>query len=154
MSAPRLSVGRAQKPYGCLWCVWLEGGGLPFVPTHYSWEASRKEALAAAKAWLLQHGITTTPLIDQGHAARWWSRRTAPPVHRDPVAPEPTRIDTLHSEYLQTLGLASMPESEQQLRWAWREKALQHHPDAGGDASQFIRARNAYEVLRAAVVET
>ena len=38
--------------------------------------------------------------------------------------------------------------SQEALRRRWRELALQHHPDRGGNAETFIRIRWAWEVLR------
>ncbi len=36
------------------------------------------------------------------------------------------------------------------IRRRWRELALQHHPDRGGDADTFIRLRWAWEHLKSA----
>lgn len=38
--------------------------------------------------------------------------------------------------------------SQEALRRRWRELALQHHPDRGGNAETFVRIRWAWEVLR------
>lgn len=38
--------------------------------------------------------------------------------------------------------------SQEAIRRRWRELALQHHPDRGGNAETFIRIRWAWEVLR------
>lgn len=52
---------------------------------------------------------------------------------------------------LAALGLTSMPADEAALKAAWREAAKRTHPDApGGNPEAFMRARTAYERLRAA----
>ena len=38
--------------------------------------------------------------------------------------------------------------SQEAIRRRWRELALQHHPDRGGNAETFVRIRWAWEVLR------
>ncbi|MEH8258329.1 DNA-J related domain-containing protein [Aeromonas veronii] len=38
--------------------------------------------------------------------------------------------------------------SQEAIRRRWRELALQHHPDRGGNAESFVRIRWAWEVLR------
>ena len=40
--------------------------------------------------------------------------------------------------------------SQETVRRRWRELALQHHPDRGGDAETFIRMRWAWECLNTA----
>ena len=51
---------------------------------------------------------------------------------------------------LAALGLHSVPTA-QELQAAWRASARRHHPDAGGSAEGFTRARAAYERLQKAV---
>lgn len=51
---------------------------------------------------------------------------------------------------LVALGLRSMPTRDE-LRSAWHAAARRHHPDAGGRAEDFTRARAAYERLQKAV---
>lgn len=50
----------------------------------------------------------------------------------------------------QALALFQLDEkaSQEAIRRRWRELALQHHPDRGGDAERFIRIRWAWEYLR------
>eukprot|EP00316_Scyphosphaera_apsteinii_P026084 CAMPEP_0119313258 /NCGR_PEP_ID=MMETSP1333-20130426/28516_1 /TAXON_ID=418940 /ORGANISM="Scyphosphaera apsteinii, Strain RCC1455" /LENGTH=124 /DNA_ID=CAMNT_0007318059 /DNA_START=53 /DNA_END=423 /DNA_ORIENTATION=- len=49
-------------------------------------------------------------------------------------------------EYYDLLGVA--PDcSQADLKRAWRRVSLQNHPDRGGDAEQFKRLNEAYQVL-------
>lgn len=144
-TGPLLSVGRPQKPDGAVrWTLWLRHG-MPFAPDVDGLAPSRREALAAGQAWLSQQGVTTPLRTDGGVNARWWSRRTGAPTSRDPSA---TRYqaprDEPAREHLEVLGVR-WPVDERQLQIAWREKALTHHPDAGGDPEKFIKARTAFE---------
>ncbi|SEG82197.1 DNA-J related domain-containing protein [Marinobacterium lutimaris] len=50
------------------------------------------------------------------------------------------------SEAAQVLGLEEGASTEQ-IRIAYRRLASRHHPDRGGDADQFRRVREAYELL-------
>jgi len=47
-------------------------------------------------------------------------------------------------EHLRVLGLPC-PCSVDVLKRRWRELALRHHPDRGGDVAEFIRVKVAYE---------
>lgn len=53
-------------------------------------------------------------------------------------------------EAAQALGLA-IPYTEQQLKDAWRKKALETHPDRGGTAQAFAHAKEHYKVCAAAL---
>ncbi len=48
---------------------------------------------------------------------------------------------------LRALGLDAVPADLDALRAAWRTAAKRHHPDAGGDAARFTRAKTAYDRL-------
>ncbi|WP_432697272.1 DNA-J related domain-containing protein [Marinobacterium sp. YM272] len=54
--------------------------------------------------------------------------------------------DDRRSDALSTLALES-DASDAQIRIAYRRMAARHHPDRGGDADQFRRVREAYELL-------
>jgi hypothetical protein len=149
MSGPLVSIGPPQKHDGSVlwwWCVWIESG-VPYAPEAYGFAECRKAAMDAAKRWLAVHGFTK-PRIDKGHSARWWQRRTGAPSARDARAPEPVRVETLHREYLKTLGLKAMPVDERQLKLAWQRTAFKVHPDAGGNDAAFVKAKTAYEHLQ------
>ena len=55
--------------------------------------------------------------------------------------------DAMLADDLKALGLAEVPDAEG-LAAAWRETALRTHPDRGGDAGAFRRAKDAHERLR------
>lgn len=74
-----------------------------------------------------------------GHRPGEGPRHWTPPV---PAAPP--------SADLVALGLRSMP-TRSELKAAWHAAAKRHHPDAGGRAEDFTRAREAYERLQRAV---
>lgn len=67
-----------------------------------------------------------------------------PPGQRPPQ-PEPS-ADPVHM-YLAHLGLA-WPCTEAELTTAYRRLARVHHPDVGGQASEFIRIKLAYDKLK------
>lgn len=54
--------------------------------------------------------------------------------------------DDRRQEALRTLNL-ELDACDTQIRTAYRRLAAQHHPDRGGDAAQFRRVREAYELL-------
>lgn len=93
-------------------------------------------------------------------AGAWAPRSTAPayvppkPPHTPPKARTYPRHEHVTAEYarlraadLRALGLTTAPRDHDALRTAWRAAAKRHHPDAGGDAERFSRAREAYERL-------
>lgn len=69
------------------------------------------------------------------HAAAARYRRTAGPRRHKPKPPA----------FVQVLGLSHWPVPPATLKAWWRQLALQHHPDRGGTASDFIRVKTAYE---------
>lgn len=50
-------------------------------------------------------------------------------------------------KFAATLGI-KWPCTIEELRIAWKQLALQHHPDRGGKSEDFIRVKQAYEVAR------
>lgn len=53
---------------------------------------------------------------------------------------------TIHTEHYETLGVEPSA-SVDQIKQAYRRKAMQTHPDKGGDAEEFKRVNEAYETL-------
>jgi len=51
-----------------------------------------------------------------------------------------------NTRYYEVLGI-SKDASEQEIKKAYRKKAIQHHPDKGGDQAMFQEVAAAYEVL-------
>ena len=45
------------------------------------------------------------------------------------------------------LGLDSLPESESQIKSAWRTAAFVHHPDRGGSQEAFVRLQRAMDLV-------
>ena len=52
-----------------------------------------------------------------------------------------------HQAYLQVLGL-TFPFTHQELKKAYRQRALETHPDSGGTAEAFRQIHHAYQTLR------
>jgi hypothetical protein len=46
---------------------------------------------------------------------------------------------------LSVLGLEKLPNSEKEIKTAYRKQAKLHHPDIGGDANKFREVQMAYE---------
>ncbi|MFI5297725.1 MAG: DnaJ domain-containing protein [Polyangiales bacterium] len=73
----------------------------------------------------------------------WWAKRS--PRAGDTRAAEPT-----DATCFAFLGLTSRCTADE-LKRAWRRVAVEHHPDRGGDAEAFRRARVAYDLCRRAM---
>lgn len=157
MSSPLLSIAKPKHTGSAfIWCLWLTDG-MPYPPDTYGYCGSRRDAVVAAKAWLKHHGITTAPRTDRDHNANWWSRRTRTPVTEDPTLPRPRceipRDDTPDPSHLEILGV-QWPCDEKQLQLAWRQRALETHPDAGGSDREFIAVKAAFEHVSSFVGNT
>ena len=59
-------------------------------------------------------------------------------------APQKEDVDT--NKYYELLGVDKKATTDQ-IRKAFRKKAIKEHPDKGGDADKFKEVTNAYEVL-------
>ncbi|SEI06018.1 DnaJ domain-containing protein [Rheinheimera pacifica] len=79
----------------------------------------------------------TEQLLDQ-HLDAFWQQLQRPVVAVNTMA---------HSEALALLGLPA-GFTPQQLKKAYRTKALQLHPDRGGEQQQFILLQQAYQQLQ------
>ncbi len=104
--------------------------------------SSRSEAGERARA------ARARGVVSPGKQRPPWKRRR----HSDTPPPPPPpswgswRARATASD-LAVLGLAARPADLAALKRAWRETAKRTHPDAGGDAAEFIAARAAYERL-------
>lgn len=76
----------------------------------------------------------------QGYAAKRMADGTAPRLTM--------RAGAVDDADLRALGLATWPTTDE-LTTAWRETAKRTHPDAGGSAAAFARAKMAYDRLLA-----
>lgn len=124
--------------------VWLRFRELPTTvrkKDRAAREKLRADAVAAAAAWcgVTIHATEHAPRRPRERSARADEARGRRPPPTEP--PRPTTADDLAA-----LGLDAMPDKAA-LRRAWRDAAKRHHPDAGGDAEAFKRARAAYERL-------
>ena len=128
-----------------LWCVWWTGEptAKPFRPPD-AWGGgayTREEAQALAERAAAR---PLTPIDD--HWAGAWKRVVAG------MEPFPKRVPSSRSEpaisvdpYV-VLGMTSAATLAE-VRLAFRKKALEHHPDQGGDTESFLAARKAYESI-------
>ena len=125
-----------------LWCAWWSGEPTekPFRPPD-AWGGgahTREDAQALAEK---AAGRPLTPIDD--HWAGAWKRslaglepfpkytRRAPPVITDPFV---------------LLGLTSAATLEEVKR-AFRQRALEHHPDQGGNPEAFLATKRAYDSI-------
>ena len=127
-----------------LWCAWWSGepSEAPFrFPDAWSGGARTKEEAA-----ILAERAAGMPLLPiEGRWAGAWVRvRAGLPPFVDPVgataivaSPRPIDPHTL-------LGVPPGAPLEE-VKAAFRRKALEHHPDRGGDAAAFIAVKRAYD---------
>jgi len=128
------------------WAVWSTGAPCeaPFRKPDASGGGARSEdeARAAAERAVGRHVVLTEP-----YWARAWNRvlrGERPPPRRAPRTPG-QRPPAPRSAWT-TLRLAP-GASLAEVRRAFRQLALETHPDHGGDADDFREVQNAYERL-------
>lgn len=128
------------------WAVWWTGAPreAPFRKPDASGGGARTEdeARAAAERAAGRHVVMTEP-----YWARAWSRvlRGERPPPRPVARPAGPRSPAPRSAWA-TLGLAP-GASLAEVRRAFRQLALETHPDHGGDAARFRDVQRAYERL-------
>ena len=128
-----------------LWCAWWTGEPTPkpFRPPD-AWGGgayTREEAQALAERAAAR---PLTPIDD--HWAGAWKRMIAG------LDPFPKRVPSRRSEAAASIdpyGVLGMTSAATlaEVRLAFRKKALEHHPDQGGDTESFLAARRAYEAI-------
>jgi hypothetical protein len=96
------------------------------------------------KFYVLYRGKT-----DRGHCGRGatftiWQFVEALPVKNLTGSVE-TFWDKGIDSVLAVLGLDKFPNSEKEIKYAYRKQAKLHHPDTGGDANKFREVQMAYE---------
>ena len=131
-----------------LWCAWWTGEptAKPFRPPD-AWGGG---AHTEDQARLLAEGAAGRPLqaVD-GHWAGAWKRTLAGlkpfPAHasREPTA---TTERAKPVDPFVLLGVASDAPLDD-VKTAFRKKALEHHPDRGGSAEAFIAIKRAYDAI-------
>jgi hypothetical protein len=133
------------------WAAWWTGAPqyAPFRKPDASNGGARtfEEALAEAEAVAQRHLIA----ID-GHWATAWKSvlrgqtPVPPPARATRAVKPPPNVSTHNVSSWSVLGLqpgATLTE----VKLAFRKRALETHPDQGGDAAQFRAAHQAYEKL-------
>ena len=131
-----------------LWCAWWTGEPTtkPFRPPDAWGGGARTEDEARVLAERAA-GRSLAPI--DGHWAGAWKRTIAGlkpfPTHtsREPRATTDNRAPV--DPYL-TLGIANDRPLEE-VRAAFRMKALEHHPDRGGTAEAFMAVKRAYDTI-------
>ena len=128
-----------------LWCAWWTGEptAKPFRPPD-AWGGgayTREEAQVLAER---AAGRPLTPIDD--HWAGAWKRIVAGLDPFPKRAPSSRRVTAVSDDPYEVLGLTSAATLVE-VRLAFRTKALEHHPDQGGDSETFLVARRAYETI-------
>ena len=128
-----------------LWCAWWTGEptAKPFRPPD-AWGGgayTREEAQVLAER---AAGRPLTPIDD--HWAGAWKRIVAGLDPFPKRAPSSRRVTAVSGDPYEVLGLTSAATLAE-VRLAFRTKALEHHPDQGGDSETFLVARRAYETI-------
>ena len=132
-----------------LWCVWWTGEPTekPFRPPD-AWGGG---ADTEDEARVLAERAAGMPLeLIDGHWAGAWKRIQA---KKDPFPKRAARasapvVDTKArpvDPYV-LLGVASAATLDD-VKAAFRKKALEHHPDHGGSAQDFMRIKRAYDAI-------
>jgi hypothetical protein len=127
-----------------LWCAWwtAEPSAKPFrAPDAWGGGADTREAAQALAERAA--GRPLSPVDD--HWAGAWKRHLAGlepfPKHTVRVAKGPAGVDPY-----QVLGLTSAASMEE-VKLAFRQRALAEHPDQGGSAENFIALKHAYDAI-------
>ena len=127
-----------------LWCAWwtAEPSAKPFRPPD-AWGGGADTRDAAQALAERAAGRPLTPVDD--HWAGAWKRHLAGlepfPKHTVRVAKGPSGIDPFA-----VLGLTSAATMEE-VKLAFRLRALAEHPDQGGSAENFIALKHAYDAI-------
>jgi DnaJ-domain-containing protein 1 len=131
-----------------LWCAWWTGAPTrePFRQPD-AWSGGARTAEEAKLAAEASAGRTLL-LIEPAFARAFTRLRAGLPVwpeRRKPEAPAPTLVSGLPPESaLAVLGLAR-GASLDEIKRAYRKRAMETHPDRGGAQAEFVRVQKAYE---------
>jgi hypothetical protein len=129
-----------------LWCAWWTGEptAKPFRPPDAWGGGAHTEE--EAKALAERAAGRPLELVD-GHWAGAWKRVVAgraPFVAQAPASASTERVRPVDPYTLLGVGAtATLIE----LKAAFRKKALEHHPDRGGDTDAFIALKRAYDAI-------
>jgi len=125
-----------------LWCAWWTGEPTeePFRPPD-AWSGGARTAEEARALAERAAGASLSPV--EGRWAGAWVRVQAglPPFAPRPArAPRPAPPDGPHA----ILGIVPGAPLDA-VKAAFRRKALEHHPDHGGDPAAFMAVKRAYD---------
>ena len=99
-------------------------GGTKFYVTYWEYKASRRTKIGAT--FTIWQFVEALPIENMtGSVETFWDKG----------------IDSV----LSVLGLDKFPNSEREIKSAYRKQAKLHHPDTGGDANKFREVQMAYE---------
>lgn len=135
---PEVMVAEATAP--------TLAGALDLLTTALRVVLSKGSPIVNRWAAYEEHASRACPGMSEEEFARLYETITGQPWRGRPGASAPTAA----AGDLAALGLRSMPTRDE-LRSAWHAAARRHHPDAGGRAEDFTKARAAYERLQKAV---
>jgi len=133
-----------------LWCVWWSGEptAKPFRPPD-AWGGGA-DTEQEAKALAEKAAGMPLELID-GHWAGAWKRMQSGRVPFPARAPRPTAALSAEQKPRPVdphalLGVDATASLEE-LKAAFRKKALEHHPDHGGAPDRFMAVKRAYDAI-------
>lgn len=99
-------------------------GGTKFYVTYWEYKASRRvKSGATFTIWQFVEALPVENMT--GSVENFWDKG----------------IDSI----LSVLGLVQFPNSEKEIKSAYRKQAKLHHPDIGGDPNKFREVQMAYE---------
>jgi hypothetical protein len=132
-----------------LWCAWWAAPPArdPFRPPD-AWSGGAR-SLEEAKRAAEEAAGRTLLLVDSGWARAFVRLRAGLPpwpAPRPPNAEDAARVavELPRAGALAVLGLARGATLEE-IKRAYRRRALETHPDRGGDEAAFVRVQRAYE---------
>ena len=132
-----------------LWCVWWTGEptAKPFRPPD-AWGGG---AHTEEEARILAERAAGMPLdLIDGHWAGAWKRMRAGLPPFPTRAPRPTvSTDEGRARPVDPYALLGIEATAtlDDVKAAFRKKALEHHPDRGGDAAAFMAVKRAYDAI-------
>lgn len=129
-----------------MWCAWWTG--VPTVEDFRPPDAWGGGATSATQAHALAERTTgrRLELVDGPWAGAWrrvLAGRPPFPVKAEPRAVTSTARVVAPHVVLGVSATASLVE----IKAAFRQRVLAHHPDRGGDAETFIAIKRAYDAL-------
>jgi hypothetical protein len=127
-----------------LWCAWWSGppSEAPFRPPD-AWSGGARTEDEARTLAERAAGMPLSP-VEGRWAGAWVRVRAGLPPFVDRVAGSVASASPRPVDPHALLGVAPGAPLEE-VKAAFRRKALEHHPDQGGDAATFIAVKRAYD---------